>query len=65
MTGWEKSKAALNEDGGVSDVVAFLERRSTMNMAKWAMSRGTNARSPVKIKKVGRVHSREALKCNH
>ena len=53
VTGWEKSKAASNEDGGITDLVAFLERRSTMNMAKWAASRGTGSRSPVKIKKVG------------
>ena len=62
MTGWEKSKAASNEDGGISDLIAFLERRSTMNMAKWATSRGSSSRSPVKIKKVSISHSHRASK---
>ena len=55
VTGWEKSKAASNEDGGVSDIIAFLERRGTMNMAKWATSKGITSRAPIKIKKVGFV----------
>ena len=55
VSGWGKSKAASNEDGGVSDIIAFLERRATLNMAKWAASKGTTSGAPIKIKKVGFV----------
>lgn len=55
VTGWEKSKAASNEDGGVSDIIAFLERRGTMSMAKWATSKGMTSRAPIKIRKVSFV----------
>ena len=29
VTGWRRSKAASNPDGGVNDLLAFLERKAT------------------------------------
>lgn len=33
VTGWRKSKAASNHDGGVADLIAFLERKSNVSDA--------------------------------
>ncbi len=52
ITGWTDSKAAANDDGGLSALLSFLERRATLSAEKIALSRGQTARPPVKIKKV-------------
>ena len=54
VTGWKESKAASNDDGGIGALVAFLERRGTMNYEKWIAAKGINTgRTFIKIKKVG------------
>ena len=53
IAGWAQSKAANEPDRGVAALIAFLERRSTMNREKWATAKGLNRVNPIRIKKVG------------
>lgn len=52
VTGWEKSKAAsTSNDGGVGDLVSFIERKGTQAKDKHAAGRGLPAGQPVRVRK--------------
>lgn len=52
VTGWEKSKAAAtSNDGGVSNLVEFIERKGTQSKDKHAAAKGLQNGPPVRIRK--------------
>jgi hypothetical protein len=52
VTGWRKSKAASNSDGGVSALTSFLERRAGISSKKNKAAKGITKTQPVRIRKV-------------
>ncbi|KAF2459987.1 hypothetical protein BDY21DRAFT_337075 [Lineolata rhizophorae] len=51
ITGWKKSKAATNADGGVAALIAFLEKRATISSQKYANAHADKRKHEVKISK--------------
>src|ERR1700761_2821387 len=52
VTGWANSKAAAtSNDGGVGDLVAWIEKRATISNDKHAAAHNYGKRDPVRIRK--------------
>ncbi|KAF2836171.1 mRNA export factor mex67 [Patellaria atrata CBS 101060] len=49
VTGWKKSKASSNADGGISSLIAFLEKRMGIQMSKRVTAGSSTAQHVVKI----------------
>jgi hypothetical protein len=52
VTGWRNSKAATNDDGGVSAITSFLERRAGISNKKHSKGKGIAKQHAVRIRKV-------------
>jgi nuclear RNA export factor len=52
ITGWKDSKFSTTDDGGVSNLTKFIERRGTIAQNKHAASAGIKKNTPVRIRKV-------------
>jgi hypothetical protein len=57
VTGWNKSKASTNPDGGVSSLITWLEKKASNRLSSRVRS--------VKIKKVRRQHHNRSFPGHH
>lgn len=56
ITGWHKSRAASNDDKGVSALVTFLEKRAAISQRKHKKAgKGIQKQGPVRIRKVRHI----------
>jgi hypothetical protein len=57
VTGWNKSKASTNPDGGVSSLITWLEKKASNRLSSRVRT--------VKIKKVRRLHHNRCFPGHH
>jgi hypothetical protein len=57
VTGWNKSKASTNPDGGVSSLITWLEKKASNRLSSRVRT--------VKIKKVRRQHPNHCFTSHH